>query len=51
MKPGEITIPCPLPERRANKDEMLITYCAGRCKHYATCGPVQKVEKKLARKK
>lgn len=51
MKPDEIMIPCPLPERKIHKDEMLISYCAGRCKHYTTCDPVQKVEKKLAGKK
>ena len=51
MKPDEVLIPCPLPERRAYKDEMFISYCVGHCKHYTTCDPAQKIEKKSARKK
>jgi hypothetical protein len=51
MKPDEIMILCPLPERSVYKDEMAISYCVGRCKHYTSCEPAQKVEKKLAQKK
>jgi hypothetical protein len=51
MKPDDILIPCPLPERKIHKDEMAISYCAGRCMYYNTCNPVQQAQKSLPRKK
>jgi len=51
MKSEEVFIPCPLLERRIHQDEMAISYCAGHCKYYATCDPVQKVQKNVSKKK